>query len=79
MLVHGADRSALERLRDAAGPSTRVAFGSVLADPAASGGIADAWAAARELGMRIHLHVEPKTVGRASSPARAGAGSWVRT
>ena len=74
VLVHGPDRSALERLRDAAGPSTRVAFGSALADPAASGGIADAWAAARELGLRIHLHAEPKTVGRSLIAGAAGSG-----
>jgi flagellar hook-basal body protein len=74
VLVHGPDRSALARLRDAAGPSTRVAFGSALGDPGASGGIADAWAAARELGLRIHLHAEPRTVGRSVIAGAAGSG-----
>ncbi len=51
-----------------------MAFGSVLADHGASGGIADAWAAARELGMRIHLHVEPKTVGASVIADAGGSG-----
>ena len=61
--------SASRGLRDAARAVHPVAFGRV-APAGPLGGAAAAWAAARDLGLRIHVHAEPRTVGTASSPAR---------
>jgi 5-methylthioadenosine/S-adenosylhomocysteine deaminase len=63
VLVPGSDLSLLARLRDAAGPSTRVAFASSIGAGAPSEGLAGAWAAARELGLRIHALADPTTAG----------------
>jgi cytosine/adenosine deaminase-related metal-dependent hydrolase len=48
---HPSPRAA--RLTAAAGPTTTIAFGVVVADPATDGA---EWSAARELGLRIHAH-----------------------
>ncbi|MEO8424853.1 MAG: amidohydrolase family protein [Actinomycetota bacterium] len=44
------------RLTDAAGPSTGIAFGSVLPGPSDLERVAGEWALARESGVRIHAH-----------------------
>jgi cytosine/adenosine deaminase-related metal-dependent hydrolase len=44
------------RLQETAGPSTTIAFGSVPAGTTDADAAADGWAAARELGLRIHVH-----------------------
>ena len=51
-----ATRADLRRLREGAGPSTAIAFGSGELWPADRGEAAGEWATARELGMRIHVH-----------------------
>ena len=56
------DRAAVDHLREAAGPSTRVAFGSHVRAKTDVGPVADGWAIARELGLRI----------RAPGPGRRG-------
>jgi 5-methylthioadenosine/S-adenosylhomocysteine deaminase len=45
----------ISRLREAAGPLTSIAVGSIL-DPNDLDGLADEWGAARDLGVRIHAH-----------------------
>ena len=71
------DRAAVDHLREAAGPSTRVAFGSHVRAKTDVGPVADGWAVARELGLRIHAHLTRTTrarggrrVGRPRSPRR---------
>jgi cytosine/adenosine deaminase-related metal-dependent hydrolase len=54
----------IARLRGAAGPLTTIAFGSALPGSTDVGAVADGWALARELGMRIHAHAGP---GRAAT------------
>ena len=61
-------RERAARLRDRAGPSTTIAFGTVV-DGVASDE-AGAWAAARELGLRIHVHAT--TSGGISAASERG-------
>jgi cytosine/adenosine deaminase-related metal-dependent hydrolase len=51
-----ATRQHVARLTDAAGPLTSIAFGAVLPETTDVGAAAEAWALARELGVRIHVH-----------------------
>ena len=53
---HQLDPALVSRLRDAAGPSTTLAFGSVMPAAGDPDGIALEWMRARELGLRIHAH-----------------------
>ncbi|HEY6566298.1 MAG TPA: amidohydrolase family protein [Actinomycetota bacterium] len=53
---HPMDLAVATRLREAAGPSTTLAFGSVVPTAGDPLGIALDWAQARELGLRIHAH-----------------------
>jgi 5-methylthioadenosine/S-adenosylhomocysteine deaminase len=62
------DPGSIARLTGAAGPLTTIAFGSVLPGSTDVGAVAEGWALARELGMRIHAHADP---GR-------GAGGTIR-
>ncbi|MGZ5297804.1 MAG: amidohydrolase family protein [Actinomycetota bacterium] len=50
-------RQLIARLIDAAGPSTSIAFGSVVPGSTDLGGVAAEWTSARDLGVRIHAHV----------------------
>jgi 5-methylthioadenosine/S-adenosylhomocysteine deaminase len=52
-----ATRRLVARLTEAAGPSTGVAFGSDMTVSADLDRVAEAWAIARDLGLRIHAHV----------------------
>jgi 5-methylthioadenosine/S-adenosylhomocysteine deaminase len=66
------DRASVARLTDATGPSTTIAFG---AHVAGGHGTSDGgWAAARELGLRIHAHggSEPESRGAVASLAERG-------
>jgi 5-methylthioadenosine/S-adenosylhomocysteine deaminase len=59
-------------LRDRAGPSTTIAFGAI-AQGVASDGAATAWAAARELDLRIHVHANANdTISAASERGLLG-------
>lgn len=62
----GAVRRVLGSLRAGLPPATTLAFGSIDPAPGRLGSVADGWAAARELGLRIHAHA-------GSSPLDAGA------
>lgn len=53
---HQIDPDLAARLRDAAGPSTTLAFGSVVPSAGDPHGITLEWTRARELGLRIHAH-----------------------
>jgi 5-methylthioadenosine/S-adenosylhomocysteine deaminase len=53
-----------DRLTEAAGPSTGIAFGSVLPVSADLANVAGEWALARELGLRIHAHAGSAGSGR---------------
>ena len=57
------DRAGVDRLRELAGPWTRVAFGSHVRAKTDVGPVADDWTAARELGLRIHAHLDPDDAG----------------
>jgi cytosine/adenosine deaminase-related metal-dependent hydrolase len=65
VFVHGARRrepigpGSIARLTGAAGPLTTIAFGSALPGSTDVGAVADGWALARELAMRIHAHAGP--------------------
>ncbi|HEX6580671.1 MAG TPA: amidohydrolase family protein [Actinomycetota bacterium] len=59
-----ATRQHVARLHDAAGPLTTIAFGAVLPEATDLGGVAEAWALARELGVRIHVHGRSELSGR---------------
>jgi 5-methylthioadenosine/S-adenosylhomocysteine deaminase len=52
------------RLTGAAGPMTRVALGFDVPGSADLDGVAEEWAIARELGMRIHAHAGSRSSGR---------------
>jgi cytosine/adenosine deaminase-related metal-dependent hydrolase len=54
-------RERFARLTDAAGPSTSIAFGSDGVGPDDLDRVAAGWAVARELGMRIFAHADPRT------------------
>jgi cytosine/adenosine deaminase-related metal-dependent hydrolase len=64
----GADRSEarrqVARLIDTAGPSTGVAWGSVVPGSVELAELAEGWAVARELGVRIHTHAGPESSDR---------------
>jgi 5-methylthioadenosine/S-adenosylhomocysteine deaminase len=62
-------RARAPRLRERAGPSTTIAFGAA-AHGGTSDGTAVAWAAARELGLRIHVHAAAK--GQISAASEHG-------
>lgn len=60
------------RLEAAAGPSTSIAVGSALPGPADLDGLADDWALARQLGLRIHVHPGSEGSERGSISDSAG-------
>ena len=64
---HGASapaiRGLMTRIGDASGPLTTIAFGSHVPDANAYERVAAEWAMARELGLRIHAHIDPETSG----------------
>jgi 5-methylthioadenosine/S-adenosylhomocysteine deaminase len=66
VLVAPATRESLARLRETAGPSTTIAFGSQGGDDLDR--LAGDWALARELGLRIHAHADAS-----SSPGTVAA------
>lgn len=68
-------RERLTRLIGSAGPSTRVAVGCALPGSSDVGGVADEWALARELGLRIHAHAGPESSGGGVLSALAEQGS----
>ena len=71
------DRELVARLGDAAGPATTIAFGAALAGAAGSDP-GSGWAAARELGLRIHAHTTGvREVGVAELAARGLLGDDV--
>jgi len=80
VFVHGSPReepidpAPLARLRSVAGPMTTIALGSVLPGPTDVGAVADGWALARELGMRIHAHAIPGRAARGTIRALAELG-----
>ncbi len=57
-------RQHVARLTDAAGPLTSIAFGAVLPETTDVGAAAEAWALARELSARIHVHGRSERSGR---------------
>ena len=59
----GDPASSWRALGDAAGPLTTIAFGSGVPDANDLERVAAEWAVARELGLRIHAHVDPETSG----------------
>jgi cytosine/adenosine deaminase-related metal-dependent hydrolase len=59
---------------EAAGPLTRIAFGSVLPEPTAIGRLAGEWASARERGVRIHAHAGSGSSGHGVIADLAGRG-----
>ena len=56
-------RGLMARQSDSAGPLTTIAFGSEVPGPNDHERVAAEWAVARELGLRIHAHVDPETSG----------------
>jgi 5-methylthioadenosine/S-adenosylhomocysteine deaminase len=56
-------RQLASRLTDAAGPLTTIAFGSRISGANGLGRIELDWTVARELGLRIHGHLDPDTSG----------------
>ena len=56
-------RGLMARLSDAAGPLTTIAVGSDVPGANDHERLVAEWAAARELGLRIHAHVDPETSG----------------
>jgi 5-methylthioadenosine/S-adenosylhomocysteine deaminase len=52
----GALAEMVPRLRDAAGPLTSIAAGSILDGTGGLDEVTEGWAPARELGMRVHVH-----------------------
>ena len=75
--VASATRQHVAQLTDAAGALTTIAFGAVLSDATDLGGLAEEWALARELGLRIHVHGGSERAGRGAitgSPRAEAAG-----
>ena len=62
--VGPAARQLVARLTDAAGPTTTVALGFDVPGSADLNEVAEEWALARELGMRIHVHAGSRSSGR---------------
>jgi 5-methylthioadenosine/S-adenosylhomocysteine deaminase len=60
----GSTKERIARLISAAGPRTSIAVGSVVPESTDLGRLADEWSLARDLGVRIHAHVEPGSSGR---------------
>jgi cytosine/adenosine deaminase-related metal-dependent hydrolase len=56
-------RQLVARLTDAAGPLTTIAFGSEVSGANDLARVEREWTVARELGLRIHAHVDPETSG----------------
>lgn len=56
----------VSRLKDAAGPSTTIAFGGVAPGATELDAAAGDWAVARELGLRIHVHAESNGIAPAA-------------
>jgi cytosine/adenosine deaminase-related metal-dependent hydrolase len=56
-------RQLVARLTDAAGPLTTIAFGSEVSGANDLARVERDWTVARELGLRIHAHVDPETSG----------------
>ncbi len=56
-------RQFVGRLTDAAGPLTTIAFGSEISGANDLERVELDWTVARELGLRIHAHVDPETSG----------------
>lgn len=67
-------RQLVARLIGAAGPSTSIAFGSVVPGSTDPGGVADGWALARELGVRIHADAGSESSERGAISAVAARG-----
>ncbi len=67
-------RRLLARLTDAAGPLTTIAFGSEVSDANDLTRVELEWAMARELGLRIHAHVDGETSGPGAIAQLAGRG-----
>jgi 5-methylthioadenosine/S-adenosylhomocysteine deaminase len=63
-------RRLVSRLIDAAGPLTTIAFGSRISGANDLAPVELDWAVARELGLRIHAHVDPDTSGAIAELAR---------
>ncbi len=68
-------REAVARLREAAGPMTSLALGSVLADSDGIPSLAREWEQARSLGLRIHVHAAPGASARGALAALAETGA----
>ena len=67
-------REIVARLTGAAGPMTSVALGFDVPGSADLDAVAEGWAAARELGMRIHAHAGSRSSGRGVIADLAGRG-----
>jgi cytosine/adenosine deaminase-related metal-dependent hydrolase len=65
-------RRLVSRLIDAAGPLTTIAFGSRISGANDLAHVELDWAVARELGLRIHAHVDPDTSGAIAELGRRG-------
>jgi 5-methylthioadenosine/S-adenosylhomocysteine deaminase len=70
--LHPMESGLVTRLRNAAGPSTTLAFGSVVPPAGDPDGIALQWASAREHGLRIHAHGGPAVGDPGNLAAIAG-------
>jgi len=69
-----ATQESVARLTDAAGPSTGIAFGSVVPGLTGLDELAYEWALARELGLRIHAHADLGTSARGAISEAATRG-----
>jgi cytosine/adenosine deaminase-related metal-dependent hydrolase len=67
-------RELVAHLTEGAGPSTSIAFGSVLPGSSDLDRVAGEWAVARELGLRIHAHAGSESSGRGVISDMAGQG-----
>jgi cytosine/adenosine deaminase-related metal-dependent hydrolase len=67
-------RRTLARLADAAGPSTTIAFGGGDLGRSEIAPVAEEWALARELGLRVHAHAGSVTSGRGAISTAAERG-----
>jgi 5-methylthioadenosine/S-adenosylhomocysteine deaminase len=76
VFVHAGERTRLSMasLTDAAGPWTSIAWGSVVPAATDAGSVAEGWALARELGLRIHAHGGPERSGHGGIAALAERG-----
>lgn len=54
-------RELVARLTAAAGPLTTIAFGSVISGSSDLARVGEDWAVARDLGLRLHAHLDPTT------------------